>query len=245
MVSASGCDRVELLPREGRRHLRAGARAYRPGAEDRLVRRVLVEVDEDTPPPFLLPPGACDELGPAALELAGRLQRPRSAPRTTSSAAGGARTRGCRGCPSSSEGTSRQARRSSARTSRAASWTIENVTPGRRVEVDAQLVGVVWVGRQRRPDVEAEAGQVHGPQDVGQVGRNQRPRGGAVGSAHDGGLEPVGAGLGHPLLKERRAARHRWGSAAGAPAGRPWREAAVPRPPGNSGPGRAWSRRAR
>ena len=37
-------------------------------------------------------------------------------------------------------------------------------TPGRRVEVDAQLVGVLGVVGEVRPHVEAEAAEVHGPQ---------------------------------------------------------------------------------
>src|SRR5690606_8147388 len=47
---------------------RPGADAPRP--EDRLVRRVLVVVDEDPLPPLLLPPGGGQQVGPAALELA-------------------------------------------------------------------------------------------------------------------------------------------------------------------------------
>ena len=46
---------------------------------------------------------------------------------------------------------------------------------GCRVEVDAQLVGVLGIGRLHGPDVEAEAAQVHRPQHVGHVGGHQGP----------------------------------------------------------------------
>ena len=54
-----------------------------------------------------------------------------------------------------------------ARTSRAASRTIVEGDAGRGVEVDAQLVGMVGVGRRVGPDVEAEAAEVHRPQRRG------------------------------------------------------------------------------
>src|SRR4029453_12254379 len=62
-------ERVDLVPRERSRNLGAGTRAYRPRAEDGLVRRVLVVVDEDAPAALLLPPRRGDQLGVAALEL--------------------------------------------------------------------------------------------------------------------------------------------------------------------------------
>ena len=74
-----------------------------------------------------------------------------------------------------------------------------------RVEVDAQLVGVLGVGRPGRPDVEAQAGQVDGPEHVGQVTGDQGLRRRAVGGGHDRRLQPVRVVLGHALLEERRA----------------------------------------
>ena len=65
-----GMDVVELLPGDRRRHLRARSGAHRPRAEDRLVRRVLVVVDEDAAAAFLLPPRGGDQLGAAAFQLA-------------------------------------------------------------------------------------------------------------------------------------------------------------------------------
>src|SRR5439155_3123927 len=46
---------------------------------------------------------------------------------------------------------------------------------GLRVEIDAELVRVLRVRGQVRPDVEAEAPEVHGPREVGEVGRHERP----------------------------------------------------------------------
>src|ERR671918_465884 len=73
-----GVQDVDLVPRERRRHLRAAARTYRPRAEDGLVRRVLVVVDEDALAALLLPPRGGDQLGAPALELAGGSDRRRS-----------------------------------------------------------------------------------------------------------------------------------------------------------------------
>ena len=46
---------------------------------------------------------------------------------------------------------------------------------GARIEVDAELVGMLGVGCLRRPDVEPEAAQVHRPEHVREVGGDQRP----------------------------------------------------------------------
>src|SRR5512133_2119288 len=70
-----GMDVVELLPGDRRRDLGARAGAHRPRPEDRLVRRVLVVVDEDPLPALLLPPRGGEDVGTAALELARRGHR--------------------------------------------------------------------------------------------------------------------------------------------------------------------------
>src|SRR5919204_1318091 len=62
--------RVDLVPGQRRRHLRTGTGADRPRAEDGLVRRVLVVVDEDAAAALLLPPRCGEQLGTAPLELA-------------------------------------------------------------------------------------------------------------------------------------------------------------------------------
>ena len=77
----------------------------------------------------------------------------------------------------------------------------------RRVEVDAELVGHLEVGQPVRPHVEPEAALVHAPEQVAEVGGHQGVAGGAVGRGDDGGGEPVGRRLRHPLLEERLAAR--------------------------------------
>src|SRR5438874_13433584 len=61
---------LDLFPGHRRRDLRPGTRTHGPRAEDGLVRRVLVVVDEDAAAALLLPPGSGEQLGPAALELA-------------------------------------------------------------------------------------------------------------------------------------------------------------------------------
>ena len=90
----------------------------------------------------------------------------------------------------------------------------------RRVEVDAQLVGVGGVGGQVRPEVEPEAADVHRPDDVRDVGDDERVGGRAVGRRHDGGLQPVGGTGRDALLVEGLAGARRRGSAATWPAAR-------------------------
>ena len=75
------------------------------------------------------------------------------------------------------------------------------LTPGVRVEVDTQLVGVLGVGGLGRPDVEAQAGQVDRPQHMGEVGGHQGLGRGPVGGGHDRGLEPFRMVLGHAFWK--------------------------------------------
>src|SRR2546423_573754 len=62
--------RVDRVPGQRRGYLAAGASTHRPRAEDGLVRRVLVVVDEDATAPLFLPPRRGDQLGTAPLELA-------------------------------------------------------------------------------------------------------------------------------------------------------------------------------
>ena len=76
-----GLDRVELVPAERRRHLRARAGAHAPRAEHRLVRRVLVEVDEDALAALLLPPRVGDASGCRRAQLARERERRGRAPR--------------------------------------------------------------------------------------------------------------------------------------------------------------------
>ena len=66
-----GDDRLDLIPGERRGHLAPDPGPGEPGAEHGLVRRVLVEVDEDAGAALLLPPLGGDLVGMTALELAG------------------------------------------------------------------------------------------------------------------------------------------------------------------------------
>ena len=72
-----------------------------------------------------------------------------------------------------------------------------------RVEVDAQLVGVVDVGAPHRPGVEGERAHVRAQTgtaiSVGQISSAVRPDGNVIVDR----LEVVGRPLGHPLLVER------------------------------------------
>ena len=78
------------------------------------------------------------------------------------------------------------------------------VGAGLRVEVDAQLVGVVDVGAAYRPGVEGQrargcAAHTTAASSVGQISSAVRP----LGKVIVRGLDPVGSALGHPLLVER------------------------------------------
>ena len=71
-----------------------------------------------------------------------------------------------------------------------------------RVEVEAQLVGVLGVGGEVRPDVEAEAAEVGRPHDVRDVADHQRTRRCAVHRADRRRLQPVGGCVRDALLEE-------------------------------------------
>ena len=212
-------DPRQFLPGERRRHLGAGAGAHAPCAEHGLVRGVLVEVDEHPGAALFLPPLVGDQVGPRRGErpgdghgglpgaervparldadvdvqpaVAGRLDERRDPVVVEESAHLGGRLLDHR---------ERDA--------------------GGRVEVDAQLVGVVRVAGPVGPRMESETAEVGGPQHVGDVGHHDRPRGGAVRRRHDRRLQPVRGAVGNPLLEEVRAGSRRSGSVAAASAGR-------------------------
>ena len=74
---------------------------------------------------------------------------------------------------------------------------------GLGIEIDPQLVGEVGIGGQIRPQMQTETPQVHGPDDMRDVGDHQRVGGCSVRGGHGGRLQPRrGAGR-HPLLEER------------------------------------------
>src|SRR5207249_7818917 len=137
------------------------------------------EVDEHPPAPLLLPPGGGDELGSTSLQLSG------------DGDGGGA---GLVGRPARLESyvdVYAAIARGLGQTDDAHLVEEGGDLVGRLldhgkgdtgagVQVDAHLVGVLGVSGLGRPDVEAEARQVDRPQDVRQIGGNQRHRGGAV-----------------------------------------------------------------
>ena len=126
-----GVDRFELVPAERGRHLRAGPGPHAPRAEDRLVRRVLVEVDEDALAALFLPPRVGDERWDAGARA--RARRATAAARTCvrvppRQRAG--RTRGCRGSRWSSDARRCRARRTARARVAAASRIISKSVPG-------------------------------------------------------------------------------------------------------------------
>ena len=170
-----GRDRLELVPaRTASTPGRPRRGAHAPRAEHRLVGRVLVEVDEHARAPLLLPPGGGDQVGPAPLQLPRERHRRGPDGDTSPTAARAARRRGCRfGRWSSGSPVMPSSSSSAPRLGGGLAHHREG-DAGRRVEVDAQLVGVVGVGGVVRPHVEAEAAQVHRPGEVGDVGDHQR-----------------------------------------------------------------------
>ncbi len=68
-------DRVDLIPAQRGRDLAPDPGPCEPGAEDRLVWGILIEVDEDPLSPLLLPPLGRDQVRVPALELAGQGHR--------------------------------------------------------------------------------------------------------------------------------------------------------------------------
>ena len=74
---------------------------------------------------------------------------------------------------------------------------------GLGVEIDPQFVGVPGIFHAKRPEVEPQTAQVHGPNDVSQVRDDERPRCRAVRRRDLDCLEPLRRALGHTLLEKR------------------------------------------
>ena len=215
-----GLHRGDLVPRDRRRHLGADAGPHRPGPEDRLVRSVLVEVDEHPLAPLLLPPRGGEQIGAPPLQLAG--QRHRRGPHLVAVPPGLQPHVDVQPLAAAGLRVGDDAELVEQRLDLAGGLPELVEHDARRgVEVDAQLVGVLEVGGLGRPHVEPEAAQVDRPDHVGDVVDHQRLGLGAVGRGHDRGGQPVGALLGHPLLEERLARWPRSGTAAAAPVDRP------------------------
>ena len=222
MVSSSGWTSSSSSQSEGRRHLRARPGPHRPGAEDRLVRGVLVEVDEDPLAALLLPPRRGDQVGPAPLQLAGHRHRRRSAPGRTSQ-------RGCeadvdvdaRGCRWSSGSRARRARRAGPAPRAAASRTIAKVTPGVGSRSMRSSSACSWSS--------ARDGQTWKPRQPRLTAHTTWARSAATSASEvvplgvltDGGLQPVGRVRRAPASGRTTGRRRRWGSAAAAPGAPP------------------------
>jgi hypothetical protein len=169
------------------------------------VRRVLVVVDEDPLPALLLPPRGRDDVGAAALELA------------RSGHGGEANGVGvpARGQPDVDVQPAVARRLGEADDAELVQQRLElhgrrarlgEARAGLRVEVQAQLVGVVGIVGAVGPDVEAQAGQVDRPGDVRDVGRHERSRRRAVDRLDRRRLQPLRRVVRYALLEERGAA---------------------------------------
>src|SRR5579862_391163 len=75
---ALGIDRVDVVPGERGGHLSPDARSSKPRAKDRLVRSVLIEVDEDLFSPLFFPPVRGDQLRVSSFELSCERHRTRT-----------------------------------------------------------------------------------------------------------------------------------------------------------------------
>ena len=136
------------------------------------MRRVLVEVDEDTFTAFFLPPRVGDRVRATARELArdrdrtgahldGRPLRLEPDVHVDAAVAGGL-------------GPAFDAHLVEQRPYLVRGGTrFVETHSGLRVEIDAQLVGVLVVVGVVRPHVEAETAEVHRPHDVREIGRHQ------------------------------------------------------------------------
>ncbi len=71
-----------------------------------------------------------------------------------------------------------------------------------RVEVDAQLVGMVGVGAAHRPGVPVDHAEVDPPHEVGGVVDHELAGGATAGELDDRGLQPLGRVIGDALLEE-------------------------------------------
>ena len=188
-AQVAGLDVGDLVPVERAGDARVRRRAHRVAGGDRAVARVLVVVDEHAVA-LLLPPLARRQVGRPALDLARQRQR-RAAhaervplghdPHVDVDALG---ARGLRVAaqPVLGEHVADHERGPA---------HLVPADAGRRVEVDAQLVGRVEVGAPRRPRVEVDHAEVDRPHEVrGVVG--DELLGGAPGRERDGRrLQPV------------------------------------------------------
>ena len=194
-----GLDVGQLVPGDGRRDRRVGPRPHRVRRGDRAVAGVLVVVDEHLLAPLLLPPRGRDELGRAPLDLARERERAaahdrelplRLDPAGDVDAAVARRLRPA-GVADLGERLAHD---------RGDRLRVGEVGPGLRVDVDAQLVGMLGVGAPRGPGVEVDHGEVRGPRDLRQLGHAELVGVTPRGERDARRLDPLRALLGHALL---------------------------------------------
>ncbi len=191
----------QLRPRERRGHRRLGHRAQRPRRADRAVAGVLVVVDEHRLAPLLLPPPRGDPTRHPALELTadgdgGMPDLGEGPPRLDPHVDVDATTAGGLRIPDPAELVEHPAQL------QGDGHRVVEVRPRLRVEVDAQLVGVLDIAGSHRPGVEGDRAELGRPDD-----RRRRVRADLVGrptrrERDPGGADPVGRPGGHALLVE-------------------------------------------
>ena len=203
-VKSSGATRA-ARPSQRRRDRRARLRPDAVGRGDRAVAGVLVVVDEDALAALLLPPLRGHLAGQPPLELAPERDRrvadvgerpARLDPHVDVHAAA---ARGLR------EARVAELAQQRPRLGGDAHGVVE-VGARLRVEVEAQLVGMVDVVVAHRPRVEGDRAHLRRPADDGDLGRADLVGVAAGGELDPRGLEVVGRALRHALLEERVAA---------------------------------------
>ena len=204
-MKSSGATSGELVPRHGRRDRRAGLGPHAVGGGDRAVAGVLVVVDEDPLAALLLPPFRRHLAGQAPLELAAEGdggvahvgERPARLDPDVDvdpAAAGGL------GKPDVAQVAEQHARLGGD------ALGVGEVRAGLRVEVEAQLVGMVDVIAADRPRVEGDRAHLRGPGDDGDLGGADLVGDAARGERDPRGLHVLGRPARDPLLKEGVAA---------------------------------------
>lgn len=162
----------QLLPGERCGDRGAGQRARRVGRGDGAITIGLVEVDEHPLAAFLLPPRRGDQLGEPALEfpcdadhgvahvleLVGGMD---AGVDVHPAVAGCLRVRG-----------EAELAHEGAQSRRRGDGVVE-IAPGLRIEVDAQLVRIVDVGRAHRPGVEGDGAHLRRPRQGGRLVEDQ------------------------------------------------------------------------
>ena len=199
-----GLDVGKLVPGDGRRDGRVGPPAHRVRRRHRAVARVLVVVDEDALAALLLPPRRRHLLRQPPLDLA--RERERGAPHDRelpvrldpAEDVDAAVPRGLRPARVADLGEHLADERGDAL----------SVLEGRsrlRVDVDAQLVGMLGVAPSRRPRVEVDDGEVRRPDHLRELGDAELVGVPPRREGHARRLHPLRPLLGHALLVDRLA----------------------------------------